>query len=116
MRGAPRNINRQPWLLKNNDDKAYTKNYCAHQCWTEWTRKNDTNTYPKWQETHKMHNKAAQNLHQAMHEYEKTQIYINLHRYTLVGPQNLVFSENKRKYTYTFDLTSATTTIELKLA
>ena len=62
-----------------------------------------------------MHNKAAQNLHQAMHEYEKTRVYINIHPYTMVGTQNLTFSENIRKYTYIFYLTSATTTIELNL-
>ena len=54
-----------------------------------------------------MHNNAAQN--QAMQEYEKTQIYINIHPYTMVGTQNPAFSENIRKYTYIFDLTSGRT-------
>jgi hypothetical protein len=92
MRGAPRNINRQRWLLKTNGDKAYTKRTIVlTNVGRNGQEKNDTNTYPKSQETHKMHHKAAQNLHQAMHEYEKTQIYINIHRYTMVGTQNPAF-------------------------
>ena len=68
----PRNIYIQRWLRKTNGAKKDTKNYCGKRWWMAWTRENECDTYPKWQTTKKLHNKVAQNFHQAMQEYEKT--------------------------------------------